>query len=155
VIPRACSHTSGKHQIEWSALPRDVRVIRGDQHRIDSGAGSACPRRSSSTFDRQSPAAGAPQHDQMSPIRRSEFPDERLVIVGGHIDLRDGAEVRSRPAARRRSRRRATCRRWREAEAHRFASAVVGRRTGLVGLRPTSQRIPSSFINIKSVVLVR
>lgn len=86
-------HTSGKHQIEWSALPRDVRVIlRGDQHDdLVRRLGSAEKVELEFSIDNRFFRGPVPQHNVVADLVGSELPDE-LVIVGGHIDSWDGAE---------------------------------------------------------------
>jgi carboxypeptidase Q len=86
-------HTSGKHQIEWSALPRDVRVIlRGDQHDdLVRRLGSAEKVELEFSIDNRFFRGPVPQHNVVADLVGSELPNE-LVIVGGHIDSWDGAE---------------------------------------------------------------
>jgi hypothetical protein len=86
-------HTSGKYQIEWSELPRDVRVIlRGDQHDdLVRRLGAAEAVELEFSIDNRFFRGPVPQHNVVADLVGSEFPDE-LVIVGGHIDSWDGAQ---------------------------------------------------------------
>lgn len=86
-------HTSGEHEIAWTAIPRDVHVLlRGDQHddlskRIAAGE----PVELEFAIDNRFFRGPVPQYNVVADLRGSELPDE-LVIVGGHIDSWDGAQ---------------------------------------------------------------
>jgi hypothetical protein len=85
-------HTTGKYDIDWSALPRDVHVVlRGDQHDdLTKRIGAGEPVELEFAIDNRFFRGPVPQHNVVADLVGSELPDE-LVIVGGHLDSWDGA----------------------------------------------------------------
>lgn len=85
-------HTSGRSQISWDELPRDVEVVlQGKQHdalaqRVKAGETVKVELSIDNRFFR----GPVPQHNVIADIPGTEEPDE-YVIVGGHLDSWDGA----------------------------------------------------------------
>lgn len=85
-------HTSGRSQISWDALPRDVEVsLQGKQHdalvaRLQAGEEVQLELSIDNRFFR----GPVPQHNVVADIPGTELPGE-YVIVGGHLDSWDGA----------------------------------------------------------------
>jgi hypothetical protein len=86
-------HTSGRHEIEWGALPDAVRVrLRGDQHDdLLARMGKGEKVELEFSIDNRFFRGPVRQHNVVADLIGSERPDE-FVIVGGHLDSWDGAE---------------------------------------------------------------
>lgn len=86
-------HTSGKYEIAWSELPRDVHVVLRGEHHDDLTRRLAAAETVELEFsiDNRFFRGPVPQHNVVADLVGSEFPDE-LVIVGGHLDSWDGAQ---------------------------------------------------------------
>jgi carboxypeptidase Q len=85
-------HTSGRSQIAWDDLPRDVEVVlQGKQHdvlaeRVKAGK----PVEVELSIDNRFFRGPVPQHNVVADIPGTDKADE-YVIVGGHLDSWDGA----------------------------------------------------------------
>ncbi|MEZ4430660.1 MAG: M20/M25/M40 family metallo-hydrolase [Nannocystaceae bacterium] len=86
-------HTTGRYEIDWGALPRDVELhLRADQHelvlaRLAAGAAPVLEFSIDNRFFR----GPVHQHNVIADLPGSVYPDE-YVIVGGHLDSWDGAD---------------------------------------------------------------
>lgn len=85
-------HTSGRSQISWDDLPRDVEVVlQGKQHdalveRVQGGE----PLEVEISIDNRFFRGPVPQHNVIADIPGTDKAGE-YVIVGGHLDSWDGA----------------------------------------------------------------
>lgn len=132
-------HTTGEHDIDWSSLPRDVRVVlRGDQH--DDLVRRIAAREAvvlQFSIDNRFFRGPVPQYNVVADLVGAELPDE-YVIVGGHIDSVDGAQgaVDNATGCANDDRSRTTARgRWRPPTPDDPLHAVVRRGAGPARLR--------------------
>jgi len=86
-------HTYGNYEIEWTDLPRLVKInLRSDQHRdLVERINAKEKVELAFSIDNRFFNGPVPQHNVIADIVGSEKPNE-IVVVGGHLDSWDGAQ---------------------------------------------------------------
>ena len=86
-------HTFGNYEIEWTALPRLVKInLRSDQHRdLVERLQAKDKVELAFSIDNRFFNGPVPQHNVVADLVGSAKPDE-VVVVGGHLDSWDGAQ---------------------------------------------------------------